>query len=115
MLTAITPTVTPFLRDIEFADVLSVYSGKNGKCCCGCAGDHRYNSQHKEEGGTSRGYPVDAEDINDRQVRKVIGILRRAEKIEYDRPDFISTVVGERLYIVYFTAAATERRKANAG
>ena len=112
MITSTAP-IKPFLRDIEFGDVLSVYYGKNGKCCCGCAGEYLYNSQHKEEGGTYRGYPVDDKDINDRQVRKVIGILRRAEKIEYDRPDFISTVVGERLYTVYFTAAAEERRKAD--
>ena len=46
-------------------DVQSVYSGKPG-CCCGCSGIHRYNSK----------YAVDGEDINDKQVKKVLGIIR---------------------------------------
>lgn len=91
---------------LALEDVVSVYSGKPGKCCCGCAGNHRYALAHVVSGvaAKSRGYAVDADEVNDRQVRKVLRVVQ--ENIGRDDVDamedgFASVVVGGRLYIVY--------------
>jgi len=80
--------------------VSSVYSGIDGKCCCGCSGKHYYASTHREWAQKKRGYAVKDEDINDRMIEKVIKIIENAEKIE-DLGSCISTTVGKRLYIAY--------------
>lgn len=88
---------------LEPSMVLSVYSGKNGACCCGCSGKHYYNSALKEEAGKDRGYEVDDDEVNDKMIKKVINILKGkapSGQIEADC-NFISTVIGERLYIAY--------------
>src|SRR5208282_2899370 len=106
------------IASIKVSDVSSVYSGKPG-CCCGCNGNHRYNSQHVESASKNRGYAVTPDEVNDRQVVKVIGIIQQnAEKVVvnfvadggctdnfwveipnggFDRKDNPTT----RLYIVY--------------
>jgi hypothetical protein len=57
-------------------DVLSVYTGKAGKCCCGCSGRHRYNAQFRDLGGRRRGYVLGDDEVNTRQVTKVLGLLK---------------------------------------
>lgn len=56
-----TATLTP-------ADVMKVYSGRDGACACGCAGTYRISAQHRSAADTYRGYPHDDKDVNDRQV-----------------------------------------------
>ena len=80
--------------------VMSVYSGKNGKCCCGCAGKHYYASQFQKQASEHRGYEVTDDEVSDRMVKRVVGIINAAASVEVE-PSFISAVVGERLYIAY--------------
>lgn len=87
-------------NDLQIDDVLSVYSGKNGACCCGCSGTHSYNSKYKDLGTKSRGYEVRDEELNDRQVKRVLNIIKKADKVDGDY-NYIATVVKNRLYIVY--------------
>lgn len=86
--------------DLQVDDVLSVYSGRNGACCCGCSGTHSYNSKYKDLGTKRRGYEVKDEDVNDRQVRRVLNIIKKAEKVN-EEYSYLATVVKNRLYIVY--------------
>ena len=67
--------VTARLVAMTAAEVSSVYSGKPG-CCCGCKGNHRYNSQHVVSASKNRGYAVTGSDINDRQVAKVLAVIQ---------------------------------------
>lgn len=87
------------------ANVMSVYSGKAGKCYCGCSGNHRHASAHVVAASKDRGYEVTADEVNDRQVRKVTGILleniKKGEHVE-DFGSGVSIEVGPRVYIVYF-------------
>jgi hypothetical protein len=123
------------------SDVRSVYSGKDGACCCGCKGNHRYNSQHVAAASKDRGYEVGPDEVNDRQVAKVLKIVQAAAQRAHDgilegrvgatvdrdgsttyadetgeivtlSKAFASTVVGERLYIVYGVAEAVTARAA---
>lgn len=65
------------LADMSVDDVMSVYSGKAGACCCGCSGNYRYNSKHVNRAGKSRGYEVSADEVNDRQVKRVLNIVKK--------------------------------------
>lgn len=84
-------------------NVLSVYSGKDGRCCCGCSGKHFYASAHVEAASKDRGYDVKPEEVSDKMIRKVIGILNAAKAEDVQRhAHFLATTIGERLYIAYF-------------
>lgn len=94
------------LKDLTPDDVMSVYSGRAGRCCCGCSGNHRYNSKYRVEAGKHRGYEVDDEDINDVQLRRVLKIVQREPRpdpdLEHTQPsNHYSTVIDARLYVVY--------------
>jgi len=89
------------------AEIKSVYSGKDGKCCCGCAGKYYYAKAHQQAGGKGRGYAVSDDEVSDTMVKNVYGIIMQAitdGKAEYGGNN-ISTIVGTRLYIIYPTDA----------
>lgn len=91
---------------INVEQVASVYMGENGKCCCGCAGKHRYSRQHAAWSGKDRGYAVTGEDISDRSVRWVVNLLNKhAANVKLDvDPNFgtmAHLVLGKRLYVAY--------------
>jgi len=58
--------------------VLSAYSGEANTCCCGCAGEHRYQLGLEEIAGNSRGYSVDSEDVSDRAINTRVNKISRA-------------------------------------
>lgn len=66
---------------ISIENVKSVYSGKNGKCCCGCAGKHSEDQKQKT---------------------RIVNILNKDQDTIIDESGHAYTVVGNRLYIVYF-------------
>ncbi len=82
---------------------VSVYSGKNGKCCCGCAGTHRYNSRHVETASMSRGYTVTSDEVNDKQIARVLKTITAADaasELEFG-DNHVARVVNGRLFIAY--------------
>ena len=95
------------VADLTKQDVLSVYSGIDGRCCCGCSGKYSYNSQYRQEAGRKRGYPVSDEDVSDRMITRVLNILRKAyeanpRSLEIDdKTGYVSTTIGGRLYTAY--------------
>lgn len=88
------------------ANVMSVYSGVDGKCCCGCAGKHTYASAHVDEGSKNRGYKVNPWEVNDRVVKgvfnKVMKNFSPTNERDYEWPGGVSVVIGTRLHIVYW-------------
>ena len=62
--------------------VKSVYSGKNGKCCCGCSGNHS-----------------DKPAAVARIVRQIANAPANAIEIGNN---YVSAVVGDRRWIAYF-------------
>tara|TARA_R110000824_G_scaffold193824_8_gene376247 strand:- start:1069 stop:1338 length:270 start_codon:yes stop_codon:yes gene_type:complete len=62
---------------------MSVYSGQVGKCCCGCAGNSRYASEHREEAGSRRGYEIDDDEISDRSVSLIVGKIAKELKDDW--------------------------------
>lgn len=69
---------------ITIENVKSVYSGKDGKCCCGCAGKHSDDQKQKT---------------------RIMNIINKANPADVDMDDngvYAATVIGNRVYIVYF-------------
>jgi hypothetical protein len=97
------------LASLTPSDIIKVYSGRpnswGNHCRCGCQGTYRYSSgiNIKDE----RGYDGDPEDINDRQVAKVLGILQAnaaTAKADDDCAWFDVTVDSGRCYTIYVKA-----------
>lgn len=92
------------IQSLTSTDVLSVYSGRNGRCCCGCSGTHSYLAANRRAASKDRGYTVDDDEINDRQVVRVLNIIKRSLAVE-DDGSCLSTVICDRLYVVYLKPA----------
>jgi hypothetical protein len=93
------------MNKIEIGSVGHVYAGKAGKCCCGCAGKHSYASDYIAEGSKQRGYAVDPEDVNDREIARVVGLINKNADKELDGdPGYAAVEIGKRLYVAYFKA-----------
>lgn len=71
--------------------VESVYEGRSGKCCCGCAGEH-----YRDEAN----------------IRRILRSMQREARKEGNEVEFgssyISRVKGPRIYIVYPRRAGQE-------
>ena len=91
------------MKKIELERVASVYSGKDGACCCGCSGKHSYAAEHRAWASHNRGYEVTLEDINDRTVKTIVNKMNRnLLYVVQDNENIVSMVLpGERLYVAY--------------
>lgn len=116
--------VKALLESVTLDQVMSVYSGKKGKCYCGCSGDHRYASAHVGAASEDRGYQVTPDEVNDRQVKRVLRIIKENFTLPEDvKPgsqpynvqgedgsSFVthfSAEVGDRSYTVYLLPKAS--------
>ena len=87
-------------KQLVLENVSSVYSGVNGRCCCGCAGKHTYAQAHRRFASANRGYPVTDEEISDRSVKLIVGKIQKAGTA-VAKDDLVYAVVGKRLYVAY--------------
>lgn len=81
--------------------IISVYSGINGKCCCGCAGKHRYASAYRKLASKDRGYEVRDEEVSDRSVKIISNKVLNHKDSEHNG-DHSSLVSGNRVLVVYY-------------
>lgn len=88
------------MQNVQLENVSSVYSGINGRCCCGCSGKHTYAAQHVEWASDNRGYPVTPDEVNDRTVKLVVNKINAANAVA-TFPGLVSIVIGRRIYIAY--------------
>lgn len=93
---------------VDINKVMSVYSGKDGACCCGCSGKHTYASKHVDIASKHRGYKVMEDEVNDKVVKMIVNKINKVwdGKLdgikENDDSDYTSVVVGTRVYIAYY-------------
>ena len=65
---------------MELQDVYKVYSGKAGRCMCGCAGKYSYTA----EGAVSQNPGYDPE-VNERSVKIIAGkVMRNPNTVRED-------------------------------
>lgn len=88
------------LVNLTPADVLSVYTGKAGKCRCGCAGIYRYSAQHRSLGSLIRGYE-EPDEVNDRQVAKVLAIVQENFAVATAGSNYFDVELDGKVFTVY--------------
>lgn len=91
------------LHHITTDDVMSVYTGINGRCCCGCSGNHRASSKFPDQGY----------EVSDLSVKRVLnsikaGIVSGTLDISEDGRE-VCRIVGNRIHIVYLVPGALAR------
>lgn len=96
------------LQELNPSNVMSVYSGRAGACCCGCKGKHHYNSSHVDEATADRGYLVTPDEVNDSQVTRVLRLVQANEPAVRFEYGHVYAEVGSRVYIVYLTRETLE-------
>lgn len=84
-------------------NVASVYSGKAGRCMCGCAGKHTYASQHRAWAEKDRGYRIDDDEVSDRTVKIIFNkLFKLGPPQAQDDGRIIFADHNGRAYVVYF-------------
>jgi hypothetical protein len=86
---------------IDIEKVYAVYSGKPGRCMCGCAGKYSYASKYQEFAGKNRGYSVDDDEVNDRTVRMFVKKVSESDGVNVLKGYIYSVTIGNRLYAIY--------------
>lgn len=76
-------TATDSLAALTPAALASAYSGRPG-CACGCRGNYRYASAHREWAGRNRGYAVGVDEVSDRSVARILANARAAADAGWD-------------------------------
>lgn len=89
------------MKDIDLDRVASVYSGKPGKCCCGCSGKHTYASKHREWSSETRGYLVADFEVNDKTVAKIVAKLNANKPWDINCQHMVIKTIDDRLYVAY--------------
>lgn len=95
---------------IEVGEVLSVYAGRAGACCCGCSGKHSYASAYRNIATRRRGYAVKDDEVSDRSVKLIVGKMNRlvreglaAASVGYFAGEkSVAVEHGNRVYVAYF-------------
>ncbi len=89
---------TTQLQNVTPSQVAKVYTGKAGRCCCGCAGRYFYAADQAAEaeqrGGT----------VNPAQVTRVLRLLQAETATEVEdglSEVLLSCTVGSRLYVAF--------------
>lgn len=89
-----------FVASLNETDIMSVYSGVNGKCCCGCSGKYTYNPLYQAIASENRGYGVGQEECNAKTVKAILNKIKKnvdqMKEGDYQPGDFISVVIGQR-------------------
>jgi len=95
------------VQGLVMNDVMFVYSGRKGACACGCKGKYSYHQMRRAESSKWRGYRVTDDELNERQVNRVLGhIKRNVSTAKYDENvRYLSVDVGTRTYVVYLSKA----------
>lgn len=71
------------IEDLEMNEIVSVYSGQQDACMCGCSGKYYYNPEYVEEAGERRGYEVTDDEVSKVMVNKVIRTMNaRRDELE---------------------------------
>lgn len=94
------------VQGMTLEHVTSVYCGKVGACCCGCAGKHSYHAAKRAEASRRRGYRVTDDELNEREVKRVLDkVKHNVATAQYMEGDHIAVDVGNRTYTVYLSKA----------
>jgi hypothetical protein len=65
-------------RVIALENVVAAYNGHPTACRCGCSGKYFYTKGNQIEAGKRRGYDVGDDEVNDKQVARMLKVINEA-------------------------------------
>jgi hypothetical protein len=74
------------VQSLTVADIENAYSGKPG-CACGCNGKYYCTVASKDEVTASHGYAYDDDQVNDKQVLRILRQVQAAAATDPFEPD----------------------------
>ena len=88
--------------NVDINRVKHVYNGRDGKCCCGCAGKHTYTALSAQAEEQTSGFRP--RHVNDRTVTNVIRKIQDSsnQEVDFNYGTCVGTVIGTRIYIAYY-------------
>lgn len=118
------------VKGLTPTDILTAYSGKPG-CACGCRGTYVVTQENRAEAEKDRGYAYLDEDVNPRQLKRVLKQVQKHEAgkearsallvddtntdrdVYWSVADDVQFITYQahpgRVYTVYLTSAARSR------
>jgi hypothetical protein len=85
------------------SQVKKVYSGRPG-CACGCRGKYYYSAFcDLEAAGKARGYPINNDEVNDRQITRVVNTINKYSAMaNYSEcGQYVELDLGHRVYVAF--------------
>jgi hypothetical protein len=84
---------------VDISNITKVYSGRDGRCMCGCSGKYSYTAHGARD--DSPGYDV-AESINERSVKIIAGRVLRNPNTDYNDAGYAVLVHNGRVLVVFY-------------
>ena len=84
---------------VNISGITKVYSGKAGRCMCGCAGKYSYTAHGAAEDGP--GYDV-SDSVNERSVKLIAGKVLRNSNVDLTDPGYAVLEQNGRVLVVFF-------------
>ena len=91
------------ISEVTLSNVRSAYSGKAGRCCCGCSGKHVYQERTRELASKRRGYSVNDDEINEKKIASILKKIQNDPQ-SYAKDSYIALEIERKLYIVYLVS-----------
>jgi len=89
------------IQEIQENQVLSVYSGIDGKCCCGCSGKHTYNPLWKKIAQEDHGGILDDEEFSSRSIKIILNKIKKSPNAREEDDYIFATTDTGRLLVAY--------------
>ena len=87
------------MQAVYISTITKVYSGKAGRCMCGCAGKYSYTARGAVEGNP--GYDV-SDSVNERSVKLIAGKVLRNRNVDLTDPGYAVVEQNGRVLVVFF-------------
>jgi len=87
------------MQAVDISTITKVYSGKAGRCMCGCAGKYSYTARGAVE--NSPGYDV-SDSVNERSVKLIAGKVLRNSNVDLTDPGYAVLEQNGRVLVVFF-------------
>ena len=84
---------------VDISNITKVYSGKDGRCMCGCSGKYSYTAAGAVE--NSPGYDV-SDSVNERSVKIIAGKVLRNPNTDYKDAGYAVLAENGRVLVVFY-------------
>ena len=84
---------------VDISNIAKVYSGKDGRCMCGCSGKYSYTASGAVE--QNPGYDV-SDSVNERSVKIIAGRVLRNPNTDYKDAGYAILAQNGRVLVVFY-------------